>query len=66
MQGAGEDLRNGDIYQTEYVIWSNFELEKQDKDLEAYQLSAYVMSLLELYNGILTKYHQAFEKEDFE
>ncbi|MCI9051965.1 MAG: LTA synthase family protein [Lachnospiraceae bacterium] len=60
----GEDLRNGDIYQTEYVIWSNFELEKQDKDLEAYQLSAYVMSLLELYNGILTKYHQAFEKED--
>lgn len=59
-----EDLWNGDIYQTEYVIWSNFELEEQNKDLEAYQLSAYVMSLIRLHNGVLTKYHQAFEKED--
>ena len=26
------------LYQTEYVIWSNFEMEKEDNDLAAYQL----------------------------
>jgi len=61
-----QDLKNGTIYQTEYVIWSNYGLEKQDRNLEAYQLSAYVMKLLGLQNGILTKYHQLFEtKADY-
>lgn len=58
-----EDLTNGDIYQTEYVIWSNFGLEEQDRDLEAYQLSAYVLEQAGLQNGILTKYHQNFSSE---
>lgn len=63
---TNEDLENGDIYQTEYIIWSNFNMEKQDRDLEAYQLSAYTMELLGLHNGILTKYHQAFySREDY-
>lgn len=59
-----EDLSNGNIYQTEYIIWSNFHLEKKERDLEAYQLSAYVMSQAQMYNGILTKYHLAFFEED--
>lgn len=58
------DLINENIYQTEYVIWTNFKMEKKDRDLEAYQLSAYVMELLGLHNGILTKYHQAFAQEE--
>ena len=53
-----EDLENGDIFQTEYVLWSNFQLEKIDQDLEAYQLSAYILQRLGFDNGILTKYHQ--------
>ena len=28
-----EDLDNGSIFQTEYVIWDNFSLEKHNKDL---------------------------------
>lgn len=59
-----EDLTNGSIYQTEYVIWTNYGLAKQDRDLEAYQLSSYVMRLLGLRNGILTKYHQMFAKDE--
>jgi|WetSurMetagenome_2_1015567.scaffolds.fasta_scaffold32576_2 phosphoglycerol transferase MdoB-like AlkP superfamily enzyme len=53
-----EDLENGDIYQTEYVIWSNFELPKEDKDLYAYQLAAEVMKRLGISEGVLTKFHQ--------
>ena len=61
-----KDLKNGSIYQTEYVIWTNYPLEKQNRDLEAYQLSAYVMKRLGCQNGILTKYHQLFEgKEEY-
>lgn len=58
------DLKNGSIYQTEYVIWTNYALEKQDCDLEAYQLSAYVMELFGCQNGTLTKYHQLFKEQE--
>ena len=51
---------NGDIFQTEYVLWSNFGLEKQDRDLQAYQLCAYVQQRLGMDSGALTKLHQQF------
>ena len=53
-----DDLVNRNIYQTEYVIWDNIGLEKQDKDLSAYQLSAEVLGRIGIHEGILTKYHQ--------
>lgn len=55
-----EMLDNGDIYQTEYVVWSNFDLGNERRDLSAYQLSAYVMELLGFDNGLLTKLHQHY------
>ena len=42
------------------MIWSNFDLPKEDRDLEAYQLSARVLELLGMENGILTKLHQNY------
>lgn len=60
------ELEHGSVYQTEYVIWTNYPLEKQNRDLEAYQLSAYVMERLGCRNGMLTKYHQLFQgREDY-
>jgi len=53
-----EDLVNRNIYETEYVIWDNIGLEKQDKDLYAYQLSAEVLGRIGIHEGVLTKYHQ--------
>lgn len=52
------DFKYGDRYTTEYVIWSNYELEKRDKDLKAYQLSAYVQECLGMNSGVFAKYHQ--------
>ncbi|MGN0506265.1 MAG: LTA synthase family protein [Lachnospiraceae bacterium] len=54
-----ELLKNGSLYQTEYVIWSNFAMEPEEKDMEAYQLPAYVLGRLGIDNGIMTKYHQS-------
>lgn len=53
-----EDLTEGTLLQTEYVIWSNCGLEKVDYDLEAYQLMADVMGRLGYTDGVLTKLHQ--------
>ena len=55
---GSEQLENGDIFQTEYVIWDNLGLPKRDGDLSAYQLSARVLGDLGIGNGILTRYHQ--------
>lgn len=53
-----EDLENGNIYQTEYVIWDNFGLQKNDKDLKTYQLYSYTMDQLDMHRGIITSLHQ--------
>lgn len=52
-----EDITN-DRHSTEYVIWSNFPMEKTRYDLSAYQLSAYVLERLGMDEGIMTKFHQ--------
>lgn len=54
------DAKN--LYTTQYVIWSNFEMEKKDMDLYAYQLSAEVFDRLGIHTGTTIKYHQTAEK----
>ncbi len=53
-------LQNQDIYQTQYVIWSNFDMPNEKRDLQAYQLSAYVSYRLGINNGYINKFHQQF------
>lgn len=53
-----EDLKEGDLYQTEYAIWSNFDIGKPvRKDIESNELSAYVMQLLGYNSGLISKLH---------
>ena len=37
-------------------------MEKQDQDLEAYQLSSSVLKKLDVRNGVLNSFHQSFEE----
>ncbi len=53
-----------DMYETEYVIWSNYDLEGEDKDLETWQLMAYVQKLLSMNSGVLTRFHHAYEDDE--
>lgn len=50
------DAKN--LYQTQYIIWSNFDMKKQDKDLTTYQLTAEVMDRIGMHTGTTVKYHQ--------
>ncbi|MGM9973213.1 MAG: sulfatase-like hydrolase/transferase [Clostridiaceae bacterium] len=55
-----EDLSSGSTYSTEYMIWSNFSMDKADKDLYAYQISSEVLGRLGITNGYLTKLHELY------
>ncbi len=53
-----DELENGDLYQTQYVTWNNYGLDKKDKDLTSYQLYPYILGQAGIHEGIITKYHQ--------
>ena len=57
------DMASSTLYRTEYIIWDNFGLAKEDEDLAAYQLSSAVMERLGISNGILNAYHQVYQGE---
>ncbi|MBO4628145.1 MAG: LTA synthase family protein [Lachnospiraceae bacterium] len=54
------DLSQGSLLQTEYAIWTNFDMPVEHIDLEAYQLSAYLLGRLGMDNGLITKLHQRY------
>ena len=58
------NLANKDLFHTEYIIWSNYELEKSNQDLEAYQLSAFLFEKLDMHEGLITKLHQTQKDSD--
>lgn len=58
-----EDMVSSTLYRTEYVIWDNLGLAKEDRDLAAYQLSAAVLEQLGISDGILNAYHQQCVEE---
>ena len=63
--GLAEDLlKNGNVFQTEYVIWSNFGLMAEDKDLQSYQLSSRVFQVLGIEEGIMPQYHMHRKDEE--
>ena len=60
---TAEDMDTNSVYQQEYVIWNNFGMKKEDKNLYSYQLGAEVFNRLGIHEGVLTKYHQHHSKD---
>ena len=56
-----ENLTTGDLYKTQYVIWSNFGLEKQDEDVCAYEITSHLLKRFNITPGLLNTYHQNYE-----
>lgn len=61
---SNETLKNGDIFQTEYVIWSNYPMKHSNENLEAYQIGSKLMTMLGVDSGILSVYHRFYSNED--
>ena len=53
-----EDMKNRYLFQTKYVMWSNFDMKKKDKNIAAYQMAAEVFNRLGIHEGTVFNYHQ--------
>lgn len=58
-----EDMTTGSLFLTQYATWNNFGLEKDDKDMTAYQLLADMLDDLGIHTGTMFTYHQ--NREDY-
>lgn len=57
------DMAGDSLFYTEYIIWNNFGMERQEVDLMSYQLSAYVLGRLGITDGYMNAFHQFFREE---
>ncbi len=53
-----EMLKDKSIYQTEYVIWTNYRSKTEDRELSSYNLMSAALSTVGINNGYFTKLHQ--------
>ena len=53
------DLRSRYLHNTNYVIWDNIGLPKEDRNIAAYQLMADVFGRLGIRSGTIFNYHQS-------
>lgn len=60
---TGNNLVNNNVYQTEYVIWSNYKTKYDNEDIEAYQLEAKILKNLHITEGEINKYSQLHRKD---
>lgn len=61
-----EDMKTGSKYETDYFIWDNIGLTKEDENLETYQLYSKVLEQLGIGSGLINRYHQTYRgTEDY-
>ena len=53
-----DEMMSGNLFNTQYVIWSNFPMKVEKKDLYSYQVAAEVFDRIGYHMGVMTKYHQ--------
>lgn len=54
----------GDKYEAPYFIYSTKEIEAKNKDMEAYQLSSHLFSMMNVDGGVMSKYHDVYKNLD--
>ena len=57
-----EDLSTGSKIQTEYFVWDNIGLEKEDENVQAYQLYSKVLTQLGIHSGVMNRFHQTYQE----
>lgn len=53
-----DDLENRNLYGTQYIIWNNFGMKKDDENLHTYQLASHVLDMLDMQVGTIFTYQQ--------
>lgn len=63
MSISKEQLENGDLFETEYVVCANFDLPAVDEDLYAYQLNSRVTEMLGMDGNYVNKLHRFYKND---
>lgn len=63
MSLTDEDMKSNDIFKTRYATWNNFGLKKEDADLTSYQLLSYITNQMDIHDGTIFSYHQAYQAD---
>ncbi len=59
-----ESMADGSsIFQTQYIVWSNFDMKKKNMDINAYELNSEIMSRLGMSVGMMNKYQQNYKND---
>lgn len=53
-----KDLKNRYLYNTNYAMWDNIGLEKIDRHIPSYQISAEILERVGIHSGTIFNYHQ--------
>uniref|UniRef100_UPI0025D51F2F LTA synthase family protein n=1 Tax=uncultured Clostridium sp. TaxID=59620 RepID=UPI0025D51F2F len=61
---TGDNANYIDKYKVNYAIWDNMGLEKEDEDIESYQLSTKILNALNITSGIIPSVHNTFKNEN--
>lgn len=59
---SNEDLEDGSLYETQYIIWNNYGLKEKDQDLKAYELYPEVLDRIGIHTGVITLFHQQADR----
>ena len=60
-----DDVENGNLYQTEYFVWSNMkDFPVEDEDIEAYQLSTKVFDMVGFDKSYVQKFQSKYKPGD--
>lgn len=63
LDGIEQNVEDGELYHTQFVIWDNFGMKEKDMNLATYELNAEVLDRLGISVGMMTKYHQNYKDE---
>ena len=62
---TNDDVENGNLYQTEYFIWSNMKhFIDKDEDIPAYDLSTKLFDVIGLEKSAMQKVHTLYSEDD--
>ncbi len=64
LEMSADELENRNLYETDYLIISNFELAIKGENLEAYMLFPTVFEALGIDNGLVNKVHSEFKNAE--
>ncbi len=63
LDGIEQNVKSGELYHTQFVIWDNFGMKEKDMDIATYELNAEVLDRLGISVGMMTKYHQNYKDD---